>query len=61
MNKKVYSGEFDQCGKLAPFYIWRRNIDEKDYEEDLTLFMDQYKIDPFVVPKGAQEAINRFF
>lgn len=31
MNKKVYSGEFDLCGKLAPFYLWKRIIDENDY------------------------------
>ena len=61
MNKKVYSGEFDQCGKLAPFYLWRRYIDDKDYDEELSIFMDQYQIDPFVVPRGAEEAINRFF
>ena len=29
MNKKVYSGEFDSCDKLAPFYIWKRYLDEK--------------------------------
>lgn len=61
MNKKVYSGEFDQCGKLAPFYIWKRYLDEKDYDDDVNTFIDQYKIDPFVVPIGAEEAINRFF
>ena len=61
MNKKVYSGEFDQCGKLAPFFIWKRYIDDFDYEEDVQIFQDQYKIDPFVVPTGAEEAINRFF
>ena len=43
MNRKVYSGEFENCGKLAPFYIWKRYIDDKDYEEDVSLFMDQYK------------------
>jgi len=61
MNKKVYQGEFDQCGKLAPFYIWKRTIDDSEYEEDMALFMDQYKIDPFVVPTGAEESVNRFF
>jgi hypothetical protein len=61
MNKKVFNGEFEQCGKLAPFYLWRRFIDEKEYEEDIQMFMDQYKIDPFVVPLGAEESINRFF
>jgi hypothetical protein len=61
MNKKVYNGEFDQCGKLAPFYIWKRTIDDSEYDEDINLFMDQYKIDPFVIPTGAEEAINRFF
>ena len=43
MNKKVYQGEFDQCGKLAPFYIWKRTIDDSEYDEDVSLFMDQYK------------------
>ena len=38
MNKKVYSGEFDQCGKLAPFYIWKRYLDEKDYDDDVNTF-----------------------
>jgi hypothetical protein len=33
MNKKVYNGDFDLCGKLAPFYLWRRIIDESEYEE----------------------------
>jgi hypothetical protein len=61
MNKKVYNGEFDQCGKLAPFYIWKRYIDETEFEDDVKLFMDQYKIDPFVVPIGAEDAVNRFF
>jgi hypothetical protein len=61
MNKKVYTGEFDQCGKLAPFYIWKRYIDEQEFEEDVKLFMDQYKIDPFEVPTGAEDAVNRFF
>lgn len=59
-NPKVFSGEFEQCGKLAPFYLWRRFIDEKAYEEDVQMFMDQYQIDPFVVPLGAEESINRF-
>lgn len=40
MNKKVYNGEFDQCGKLAPFYIWKRYIDETDFDDDVKLFMD---------------------
>ena len=61
MNKKVYNGEFDQCGKLAPFYIWKRYIDEFDFEEDVKLFMDQYKIEPFITPTGAEDSINRFF
>lgn len=61
LNKKVYNGEFEQCGKLAPFYLWKRFIDEKDYEEDVAMFMDQYKIDPFVYPKGAEESMNRYF
>ena len=61
MNKKVYNGEFDQCGKLAPFYIWKRYIDETEFDDDVKLFMDQYKIDPFVTPIGAEDSINRFF
>ena len=61
MNRKVYSGDFDQCGKLAPFYIWKRYIDETEFDEDVKLFMDQYKIDPFVTPIGSEESINRFF
>ena len=61
MNKKVYNGEFDKCGKLAPFYIWKRYIDESECDDDVKLFMDQYKIDPFVVPNGAEEAVNRYF
>lgn len=31
MNRKVYSGDFETCGKLAPFYLWKRIIDENDY------------------------------
>lgn len=61
MNKKVYSGEFENCGKLAPFYLWKRHVNETDYDEDLAVFMDQYKIDAFEVPTGAQEPINKFF
>ena len=38
MNRKVYSGEFENCGKLAPFYIWKRYIDDKEFEEDVGLF-----------------------
>ena len=40
MNRKVYSGEFESCGKLAPFYIWKRIINDKDFEDDVSLFMD---------------------
>jgi hypothetical protein len=40
MNKKVYNGEFDMCGKLAPFYLWRRIIDESEYEDEINLFLD---------------------
>lgn len=40
MNKKVYNGDFDLCGKLAPFFIWRRYIDEKIYDEDVNNLMD---------------------
>ena len=40
LNRKVYKGEFDQCGNLAPFYLWKRFIDEKDYEEDVQMLMD---------------------
>ena len=40
MNKKVYSGEFDQCGKLAPFYIWKRYLDDRDYDDDVNIFID---------------------
>mgnify|MGYP001004123929 CR=1 FL=1 len=47
MNPKVYNGEFENCGKVQPFYLWKRHVDEKDYEEELAIFMDQYKIDPF--------------
>ena len=61
MNKKVYNGEFENCGKLAPFYLWRRHVAEEDFEEDLASFMEQYKIDPFTVPTGAEESINQFF
>ena len=41
-NKNVYSGKFDSCGYLAPFYLWKRYIDESEYEEGLNIFMDQY-------------------
>ena len=40
MNRKVYSGDFENCGKLAPFYIWKRYINDPDFEEDVNLFMD---------------------
>lgn len=40
MNKKVYNGEFENCGKLAPFYLWRRHVAEEDFEEDLASFME---------------------
>ena len=54
LNKKVYNGQFEQCGALAPFYLWRRFIDDSDYDEDVLIFIDQYKIDPFTVPLGAE-------
>ena len=40
MNKKVYQGDFENCGKLAPFYIWKRYINDVDFDEDVNLFMD---------------------
>jgi len=54
MNKKVYSGDFDLCGKLAPFYIWRRYINETDHDDDVNILMDQYNFEPFDVPLGAE-------
>lgn len=59
-NKQVYSGHFENCGRLSPFLFWKRYIDERDYDEDIQMFMDQYHISPMVVPKGAKSSINKF-
>ena len=61
MNKKVYSGNFENCGQLSPFYLWKRHVNEEEFDDDLKVFMNQYKIDPFVAPTGSEQAINQYF
>lgn len=60
-NYSVFDGIFDTCGRLNPFEIWNRFVDESKSERDLALFMDHYDIPPFEAPDSASRPINAFF
>lgn len=46
-NYDVYEGVFSQCGPLNPFFAWVSVVDERQFEESIDLFMDQYEIEVF--------------
>lgn len=62
-NYDVYDGVFSQCGPLNPFFAWNSVVDERQFEESIDLFMDQYDIDVFqnVGTGKATRALNQFF
>ena len=61
MNPSVFDGVFDRCGKMDPFGLWNRSVNEKRYEKDLKLFMNHYDIPPFEGPERASMTLNAFF
>ncbi len=49
------------CGKMNPFIVWEKHVNEKKHQNDLNLFMDHYDIPTFIAPQSATEGINAFF
>jgi len=49
-NYSVYDGIFDRCGKMSPFVIWDKYVNDKKSTPDVNHFMHHYNIQPFVAP-----------
>jgi lantibiotic modifying enzyme len=61
LNYAVFDGVFDSCGKMNPFEVWNRYVDETKCEKDIYIFMDHYDIPPFEAPERGRMTINAFF
>ncbi len=61
MNQQVFDGFFDRCGKMNPFELWNKKVDEKRCNKELDLFMNHYDIPPFNGPNRASMTLNAFF
>lgn len=46
----MFSGHFDSCSTLHPFWAWDQIVKDKDYNESVTRFMEHYDIgEPFEI------------
>jgi hypothetical protein len=50
MNTQVFDGVFDRCGKMNPFELWNRAVNQATYDADLDLFMNHYDVPAFQGP-----------
>ena len=53
MNSQVFDGVFDRCGKMNPFELWSRAVNQATYDADLDLFMNHYDLPAFQGPAQA--------
>ena len=58
-NYQVFSGHFDGCGSLHPFWAWNQHIKESNYDETYQKFCEQYDVEPFDVVNNAY--IRKYF
>ena len=61
MNTQVFDGVFDRCGKMNPFELWNRAVNQATYDADLDLFMNHYDVPAFQGPAQAEMTLNAFF
>ena len=57
----VGAGVLKKCGKMNPFIVWEKHVNERKLQPDLSIFMDHYDIPSFDGPPSAQKAVNAFF
>eukprot|EP00347_Sterkiella_histriomuscorum_P008963 403343062 len=54
-------GVFDKCGKMNPFIIWDKFVNEKAMQKDIEKFQRFYDIPLFEAPNQATIGLNSFF